>query len=69
LAEQGNVEGFFSNPKNADKLNGLVGDVYEAVMAYQVCDQNKPITAVSNLDMLFRLHYNKICMTRVANLL
>ena len=40
LAEQGNVEGFFNNPKNADKLSGLVRDIHDAIMAYQVCDQN-----------------------------
>ena len=49
LTEQGNVEGFFNNPKNADKLTGLVGDIHDAVMAYQVCDQNKLFTAVPDL--------------------
>ena len=67
MAEQGNIEGFFNNPMNADKLNGLVGDIHDAVMAYQVCDQNKLITPMPDLDVLSRLHYNKMCMTRVAN--
>ena len=43
LEEQGTVEGFFSNVENADKLAGLVEDVRDAVMDYQVCDQNNVI--------------------------
>ena len=37
LREQGKSEGFFSNVENADKLGGLVEDVRDAVMDYQVC--------------------------------
>ena len=37
LREQGKAEGFFSNVENADKLGGLVEDVRDAVMDYQVC--------------------------------
>lgn len=36
LAEQGKVEGFFNNVKNADKLGGLVGDIHDAMIHYQV---------------------------------
>ena len=43
LEDQGTVEGFFSNVENADKLAGLVEDVRDAVMDYQVCDQNNVI--------------------------
>ena len=67
MAEQGDVEGFFNNPKNADKLSGLVGDIHDAVIAYQVWDQNKPNSPVPDLDILSRLHYNKMYMKRVAN--
>jgi len=67
LAEQGNVEGFFNNPKNVVKLSGLVGDIHDAVIDYQVCNQNRLITPVLDSDILSRLHYNKMCMTRVAN--
>ena len=67
MAEQGNVEGFFNNPKNAVKLSGLVGDIHDAVMAYQVCNWDKLITHVPDSDIFFRLHYNKMCMTRVAS--
>ena len=37
LAEQGKVQGFFDNTKNADKLGGLVEDIRDAMMDYQVC--------------------------------
>ena len=40
LEKQGKVEGFFTNAKNADKLAGLVEDIRDAVMDYQVCGQN-----------------------------
>ena len=37
LGEQGKIEGFFNNVENADKLGGLVEDIRDAVMDYQVC--------------------------------
>ena len=37
LGEQGKTEGFFNNVENADKLGGLVDDIRDAVMDYQVC--------------------------------
>ena len=37
LSEQGKVQGFFNNIKNADKLGGLVEDIRDAMMNYQVC--------------------------------
>ena len=40
LEKQGKVEGFFTNVKNAEKLAGLVEDIRDAVMDYQVCGQN-----------------------------
>jgi hypothetical protein len=40
LEKQGKVEGFFTNVENADKLAGLVEDIRDAVMDYQVCGQN-----------------------------
>ena len=39
MAKQGNVEGFIYKPKNADNLSGLVWDLHDAVMDYQVCIQ------------------------------
>jgi len=37
LSEQGKVQGFFNNIKNAEKLGGLVEDIRDAMMDYQVC--------------------------------
>ena len=36
LGEQGRTKGFFNNVQNAEKLNGLVEDVRDAMMDYQV---------------------------------
>jgi hypothetical protein len=40
LGEQGKVEGFFNNAENAGKLGGLVEDIRDAMMDYQVCAPN-----------------------------
>ena len=37
LEEQGKVEGFFNNTENAGELGGLVEDIRDAMMDYQVC--------------------------------
>ena len=37
LAEQGRAKGFFNNIDNADKLGGLVEDIRDVMMDYQVC--------------------------------
>ena len=37
LAEQGKTKGFFNNVDNADKLGGLVEDIRDVMMDYQVC--------------------------------
>ena len=37
LAEQGKAKGFFNNIDNADKLSGLVEDIRDVMMDYQVC--------------------------------
>jgi hypothetical protein len=37
LEEQGKVEGFFNNAENAGKLGGLVEDIRDVMMDYQVC--------------------------------
>jgi hypothetical protein len=36
MAMQGKVESFFNIAKNADKLGGLVDDIQDAVIEYQV---------------------------------
>ena len=37
LEAQGKVEGFFTNAKNVGKLRGLVEDVQDVMIEYQVC--------------------------------
>ena len=37
FAGQGKVEGFLNNVGNADKLVGLLEDIHDAMMEYQVC--------------------------------
>ena len=65
LSKQGKVEGFFTNSKGADVLSGLVGDIHDAVVDYQVCNQSKLI--IFTPDTCFRLHYSKISMKRAAH--
>lgn len=36
IAEQGKIEGFLNNVGNADILGGLLEDVRDAIMGYQV---------------------------------
>ena len=40
LGEQGKTKGFFNNVENAEKLGGLVEDVRDVMMDYQVCTSN-----------------------------
>jgi len=42
LKEQGKIEGFVNNVRNADKLGSLVEDIRDGVMEYQVCITNYP---------------------------
>ena len=37
LGEQGKAKGFFNNVGNADKLSGLVDDIRDTIIDYQVC--------------------------------
>jgi hypothetical protein len=64
LEAQGDVEGFFNNVKNADKLEGLIEDIRDAIMEYQVCIHTLSVAGTS--EVRTRLLYNKISMTRVV---
>ena len=64
LAKQGTVEGFLKNVWNAERLGGLLEDVRDAMMEYQVCLAKPPLIVVS--DGKTRHRYNKISMTRVV---
>ena len=37
LVDRGGIEECFKNVENADKLGGLVEDIRDAIMEYQVC--------------------------------
>jgi hypothetical protein len=40
LAEQGKAVGFLANTENAQRINGLVEDIHEVMMDYQVGTPN-----------------------------
>jgi len=54
LAEQGKVAGFLANAENAQRINGLVEDIREALTDYQVCRSN---------------HLHPLCLTFVLDLI
>ena len=64
LAGQGKAVGFLTNTENAQKINGLVEDIHEAMIDYQVC-RSSCLHALY-LSFLPRLHCNKIFTTKVA---
>ena len=65
LAKQGSVEGFLNNPGNAEELRGLVGEIGDAVIDYQVCIQSEPMILMP--DTHFRHHCNKISMKKAVS--
>ena len=56
---------FLTNTKNMHRIDGLVDDVHEALMAYQVCTLHHSLSTMS--DIHARLHYSKMFMMRVVN--
>jgi hypothetical protein len=40
LTGQGTAVGFLANTENAQRINGLVEDIHEVMMDYQVCVSN-----------------------------
>ena len=64
MEEQGKVEGFFNNVENADRLGGLVEDIRDAMIEYQVCEHDLSISGTT--DVCLRLRYSKTSTTRVA---
>ena len=55
--------GFLSNVENARKINGLVGDIRDAIVDYQVC---VTLTIFTTSNLSARLRCNKIFTTRVV---
>ena len=49
LEKQGKVEGFFKNTENSGKLGGIVEDIRDAMMEYQVCIPTQPFRAILTL--------------------
>ena len=68
LGEQGKTKGFFNNVENADKLGGLVEDVRDALMDYQVCASNNISFSYLNFlqTSLQQDTYNKSCLLIVS---
>ena len=64
LGEQGKTKGFFNNVENADKLGGLVEDVRDAVMDYQVCMASSSLSSCAHASC--RRRCNGTCTTRVS---
>jgi len=65
LGEQGKVEGFFNNVENANKLRGLVEDIRDAMIEYQVRICNPSTSGAS--DVRIRLLYSKTSTTRAVD--
>lgn len=65
LEERGGVKGFFEEPWNSRKLGGLVEDIRNAMIEYQVCIHNPTISSAS--DTLTRPRYSKTSTTRAVS--
>lgn len=64
-AKEGETVRFLTNPKNAQRVNGLVEDIRESLRDYHVCISNHPFHMVS--DISTRLHCNKTSMMRAVS--
>ena len=51
--DEGKVMEFLTNTENAQRINGLVEDIFEALMEYQVCglDYSSPLCLTFMLDI------------------
>jgi hypothetical protein len=65
LAGQGMAVGFLTNTEDAQRINGLVEDIREVTIDYQVCFIKLFISTMS--DVHTRLHCNKISTTKALN--
>ena len=64
-ANQGRVVVFLANSENAQRINGLVEDIHEALMEYQVCILGYSSSTMS--DLRARLHCNRISTMRTVS--
>ena len=67
LMEGGEVVESLTNTENVQRINGLVEDIHEALMEYQVCILSHTFSITS--DLYVRPHYNRISTMRVVSLL
>ena len=63
LGEQGKTKGFFNNVENAEKLGGLVEDLRDIMMDYQV---RAPSNVSFSRLTLCRLRCNRTCTTEAS---
>jgi hypothetical protein len=64
ITTQNNLERFLNNAENAQKVDGLVGDIHDALMGYQVCAPKLPMLITSK--QCPRPHFNRISITRAV---
>lgn len=64
VTTQKDLSHFLKNPENALELNGLIEDIREALMDYQVCTLE--IFILTTLDIRHRLHYNETSTMRAV---
>ena len=70
LGEQGKAEGFFNNVENADKLSGLVEDIRDPIIGYQVCVSNllSFLRSTYLLDVIATRHVQQELLTHRESL-
>ena len=63
------AKGFFNNVKNADMLSGLVEDIRDAMMDYQVCASNKlfPLRLILFPDVVATSHVRQELLNHRAS--
>lgn len=67
LAEEGKVNGFLNNVRNTDKLGGLLEDIRDTVMEYQVRASSGYSLVQYLMHVRARLRCNKISTIRVVD--
>ena len=67
LEKQGNIAKVLTNAENADKLSGMVEDIRDAMMEYQVCLWSASYLTLPNIHS--RRPYNKTSLTKPVGLL
>ena len=66
MAQRGKVTRFLTSAEDSDKLGGMVDDIRDAMMEYQVCFVLCVCPPSQPTDYA-RLHYNKISFIKVVS--